>query len=391
MLAEKAETPDGSIAPRREAFRTGAVEARPTPDIKGLIRRLGDEPMTLIALFVSPEADFTAVIAEARKHAGDATVFGCTTAGEITGAGYDEGQIVAVGFPAHDFAAEILMIEGLRSLDAQTLSDRIVQRRMALIEASPDKPYCFAFLLVDGLSLREDALTAAISPTIAEFPLFGGSAGDGTRFERTFVAVNDRIAEDAAALALVRSRWEAKVFTLNHLLPEEERMVVTNADPARRIVKEINAEPAAREYARIVGKNPDQLNPFIFAAHPVLVRIGDEHHVRSIQRVSASGELVFFSAIDEGMVLRVARADDMTRHLDDELASLGNGRELSGILACDCILRRIEAQQCQQIGAVSKVLERHKVTGFSTYGEQIGPLHVNQTMTGVAFFGQRGD
>ena len=30
-------------------------------------------------------------------------------------------------------------------------------------------------------------------------------------------------------------------------------MVVTGADPARRIVTEINAEPAALEYARMVG------------------------------------------------------------------------------------------------------------------------------------------
>jgi len=26
------------------------------------------------------------------------------------------------------------------------------------------------------------------------------------------------------------------------------------------------------------------------------------------------------------------------------------------------------------------------VTGFSTYGEQIGPLHVNHTMSGIAFY-----
>ena len=167
-------------------------------------------------------------------------------------------------------------------------------------------------------------------------------------------------------------------------------MVVTEADPARRIVKEINAEPAAREYARIVGKDPNQLNPFTFAANPVVVRIGGEHHVRSIQRVNSNGELVFFSAIDEGMVLHVARAEDMTGHLDDQLADLGGEERPQAILACDCILRRIEAQQCQQIGSVSEVLARHNVTGFSTYGEQFGPLHVNQTMTGVAFFGPHG-
>jgi len=32
------------------------------------------------------------------------------------------------------------------------------------------------------------------------------------------------------------------------------------------------------------------------------------------------------------------------------------------------------------------VLRRHNVRGFSTYGEQLGALHVNHTMTGVAFY-----
>jgi hypothetical protein len=35
---------------------------------------------------------------------------------------------------------------------------------------------------------------------------------------------------------------------------------------------------------------------------------------------------------------------------------------------------------------VSKVMSDHDVVGFSTYGEQLGGMHVNQTMTGVAFY-----
>jgi hypothetical protein len=56
------------------------------------------------------------------------------------------------------------------------------------------------------------------------------------------------------------------------------------------------------------------------------------------------------------------------------------------ILACDCILRRMEALEKQMYGAVSAVLRDHKVTGFSTYGEQWNSMHVNQTMTGVAIY-----
>ena len=53
-------------------------------------------------------------------------------------------------------------------------------------------------------------------------------------------------------------------------------------------------------------------------------------------------------------------------------------------------LRRIEAQEKQLFGKISDILGRHRVTGFSTYGEQHGAVHVNQTMTGVAIYPPKG-
>jgi hypothetical protein len=217
--------------------------------------------------------------------------------------------------------------------------------------------------------------------------LFGGSAGDGTRFGHTSVAVDGAVYEDAAVLTYFRSDCRIRVFSHDHLTPSGRRMVVTEADPERRIVRMINAEPAAREYARILGKDPEQLDTFTFAAHPVVVRIGGRHHVRSIQRVAENGDLVFFSAIDEGVVLTLAEPMDMVAHLGAEFDALGVGAAApQTILAFDCILRRLEAQEKQLGGRLSNLLRDHNVVGFSTYGEQVGAIHVNQTMTGVAIY-----
>ena len=354
--------------------------------VETLVRQLGTAPLALIALFVSPVADFAIVAAEAKRFYPDADVLACTTAGEIGQNGYDEGMIIAVGFPTANFACTALMLEQISAFDAGPSVDRIARERVALQRDNPDMQHSFAFLVVDGMSLSEDTLTATISPALKDMPLFGGSAGDGTDFQETLVALNGVVARDAAVLAMVRSRCRACVFSLDHLLPTDEKMVVTEADPARRIVKSINAEPAAREYARIVGKDRNQLDRFTFAAHPVVVRIGGTHHVRAIQQVNENEELVFFSAIDEGMVLTVASPRNMAGHLEEELGKLGDLVQPLDILSCDCILRRIEAEQTQMVREVSEILMRHNIIGFSTYGEQIGPLHVNHTMTGVAFY-----
>ena len=165
----------------------------------------------------------------------------------------------------------------------------------------------------------------------------------------------------SAVLAMVRSHCRVKVFNLDHLVPTEARMVVTEADPARRIVRQINAAPAAQEYARLLGKDPAQLTTFTFAAHPVVVRIGGAHHVRAIQQVDANGDLIFLSAIDEGVVLTLAEPQDMAAHLSRALADLRGQGAAPAILACDCILRRMEALEKQMTGEISAVLSAHGV------------------------------
>lgn len=350
------------------ALETAQTDASKPDPVTTLAADLGEGPFALVAIFASPDSDFAALSAAAAFRYPDTDVVACTTAGEIGRGGYEEGQIVAVGFPASLFSVRSYVIGPLDALDEQQTIDALIQTRMALHRAAPDMGSEFAFLLVDGLSMREEHLTAMLASGLGSMPLFGGSAGDGTRFDRTFVSRNGTVHRNAALVALVRSRCPVEVFSLDHLKPTDTRMVVTAADPERRLVQEINAEPAAQEYARLLGKDPNQLDPFTFAAHPVVVRLGDSHHVRAIQRVNETGELVFFSAINEGMVLTLATHDDMARHLETSLARLGRPQAPAHILGCDCILRRIEAGQVQKTREISALLRRHNVVGFSTYG-----------------------
>lgn len=352
-----------------------------------LCRGLGRGPFALVILFVSPTAPLVPLLAALSAGLGDGAppVIGCTTAGEIVG-GYAEGRIVAVALPSAHFAAETLLVPDLGALDPDRLIGDLIRARGVLARACPLWDQEFAFLMVDGLSAKEDELTAALASGLGPVPLFGGSAADGTRFRETFVLHGGRALRNAAVVALIRTACPVRVFKTDHLHPTTTRMVVTEADPARRIVRRINAEPAAQEYARLVGKDPAQLSPFTFAAHPVVVRIGGRHHVRAIRQVAPNGDLVFYSAIDEGLVLTLAEPADMVAHLDAELRALADPQPPAAILACDCVLRRMEAQEKQLSGRLSDLLRAHHVVGFSTYGEQLNAMHVNQTLTGVAIY-----
>ena len=359
--------------------------------VDNLHDQLGPGPFELVCLFISPEADFQALVEATSRRFGAADVLACTTAGELGRNGYEEDQVVAIGFRSAHSNVLTYAIEDLDALDDQTVADGLIEARLALAQRAPTWSSDFAFLLVDGLSLREEQLTAFLAAGLGPTPLFGGSSGDGTNFAQTWLARNGEILKNAAIVVLVRCDRPVRVFSLDHLVPTDQRMVVTSATPDDRIVHEINAEPAALEYARLLGLDPHQLDQFTFAEHPVVVRLGDVHHVRAIQQVKENHDLVFFSAINEGMVLTLAKHDDIVAHLDRGLGDLAKHQQPEIILGCDCILRRIEAGRTQRTHEMSSVLREHNVVGFSTYGEQIGGLHVNQTLTGVAIYPRLDD
>ena len=371
---------------KSQIVRTGFAPCDAPDAVDQLVAALGAEPFALVILFISPKADLNRFVTEITGRFDAAEVVGCTTAGELAENGYTEGEIVAIGLPKTHFAARTLLVEDLTDINAEVRITEMIQNRKALAAGHPHWTSEFAFLMVDGLSTREDALAADLSMGLGPVPLFGGSAGDGEDFQKTYVLYQSQFHSNAAVLVQLRSNCPVQVFKTDHLQPTEQRMVVTGANPATRRVYEINAEPAAREYGRILGKDPEQLSTFTFAAHPVVVRIGEQTHVRAIQRVAENGDLQFFSAIDEGVVLTLAEPEDMVAHLDRELSALTTPVPPAIILGCDCVLRRVEATQKQITGDISRVLAKHNVVGFSTYGEQVNSMHVNQTFTGVAIY-----
>jgi hypothetical protein len=153
-------------------------------------------------------------------------------------------------------------------------------------------------------------------------------------------------------------------------------------------VKEIDGLPAARAYAERLGIARERLDAAVWSQYPLLLRIGGDHYVRSVQRVNPDGSMAFFCAIAEGLVLTVGEVLDpvasLERGLREVTQALG---EPSLVVGCDCILRRLEQERRRVDGRVGEVLAAHRVVGFSTYGEQFDALHLNQTFTGVALGG----
>jgi hypothetical protein len=279
------------------------------------------------------------------------------------------------------------VLEGVsrqRPRDVQAFAFDLRQRLVKRLAAFNPKR-CFALLLIDGLCVREEIVARAVYDGLGGIPLVGGSSGDGLDFRQTWVMWDGRFYTDAAILLVASTPHSIEPFKTQHFTSSGNRLVVTGAYPEKRIATEINGFPAAAEYARSVGLELSQLDPLVFSAHPMVVKIGGSDFVRSIQKVNPDGSLTFFCAIDEGIVFNIARGDDLRSNLqtlfDDIERRIGPP---ALVIGCDCILRRLELEQKANIDEVAVIMKRHKVVGFSTYGEQFRGIHINQTFTGIA-------
>lgn len=318
---------------------------------------------------------------------GGIPLVGCTSAGEITPLGYGRNCVTAIGFDHRHFsiAAELIdQMEHFSLIDAQQMVERLVGRCRSNTLA-PIKGNSFALTLLDGLSSREEMVLAALSAALGDIPHFGGSAGDDNYLTHTHVYFGGEFHSGAAVVVLVNTWLDFEVFTTHHILPREEKLVVTGADSASRRVYELNAEPAAEEYARLIGVPLAQLDHRVFAAHPLAVRINQHYYVRAVQQVHPDLSLSFYCAVENGIVLTAMTPGPLLPNLQQLFDGLQ--QRLGGLLltiGCDCFLRRLELEDRGSLDQIGAFLREQRVMGFNTYGEQFNGMHINQTFTGVA-------
>jgi hypothetical protein len=349
---------------------------------------VAQQGMELVVFFCSSEYDLDVLAAEMHRLFAGVQVVGCTTAGEIGPAGYCQHSLSGVSFPEASCVAVSGLLDHLSRFDinrghdfAQTLLQRLESKA-----PNPSPDHSFALLLIDGMSGREERVAHALQYTLGKIALFGGSAGDDQKFAKTYVYSNGGFHTDSAALVLVNTSLPFKIFKTHHFVSTDERLVVTEADPAKRIVKEINGLPAVTEYARLVGVDANEFNAKGFTFPSVVVKIGGTDYVRSIQKANSDGSLTFYCAIEAGLVLRVAHgvnlADNLEQTFDAIRTEIGPTQL---VLSCDCILRNMEVSKNGLKDRVTEIFQHNNTIGFSSYGEQFRGIHNNQTFTGCAF------
>lgn len=353
-----------------------------------IMHDIGEVPLALLLLFCPDGAMVGALSAELHHRLGaSCCVLACSSAGGFAFGGYDDRHVIAIGFPASGFTAKTVWLSNLRQHMAL---DWMLALRELNEQITPGPGLQrFGLLLIDGMSGREELVTATIEATLPDLLVLGGSAGDGLRFKQTELALNGEKRPESALFCMISTRFAIEEVIFDHFVPVGGPMVVTEADPDQRVIHEINAEPATTEYARLIGLDEAELGPKAFAENPLLARSGGRHFVRAISGVTADQGLSLMSSVEVGAVLTLGRPEALIAGLRQRIEEIGAAEMVLGF---DCILRRIAIEQAGEEAAIARLCRDYSIAGFNTYGEQHGGIHMNQTFVGLAFLSpEQGD
>ncbi len=374
---------DTTTTPRLSVLQGHSTNIDVNAAVRELAAQICQPNSTICLVFFSDEYDRQTLGRAIQEHL-PGLVVGCTTAGQLSSVGFQRSGICGVSLASDELIAEPYLIHPLSSLVEQV--GDIAEDVQAKIHRA--KLPAFGLLLVDGLSMKEELLTAALFRALGDVPIVGGSAGDMLKFQQTFVYYQGELFNDAAIFTLLLTSLPFHVFKHQHFRPTTTRMVITEAEPNQRLVKEINGEPAVEAYAQLIGLPVDQLNGTVFSQHPLMLRIRDDYYVRSIAGVGPNGSLQLYCAIDVGLVLTIGQGYSIKEEFENNISRIEQHiGEPAVIIGCDCIHRRLEMEAQGIDETIGQMFARNKVVGFSTYGEQFNSAHVNQTFTGVAIAG----
>ncbi len=351
-----------------------------------------DSDKTLVLVFGSSSyVDDTDVFNDLKKACSKAYIVGCSTAGEIFGTEINDDTL---SMAVMRFKDTDLNYCSFKIKNAEESYSTGLQITKALNKSGLKG----IFVLSDGLLVNGSELIRGINQELpASVIVTGGLAGDGDKFEKTWVLKNGLPAQGYVTAVAY--------YGDNIVIGHGSKGGWSSFGPKRKITKaknnilyELDGEPALQLYKKYLGERAAGL-PATALLFPLAIHNLDgklQYMVRTILSVDEDNQsMIFAGNIPENHYAQLMRAD--FEHLIDgayDAAAMASpakattGDTLN--IAISCVGRRLLlGERCEdEVEATLEVLpEGTRQIGFYSYGE-ISPfvsghfshLH-NQTMT----------
>jgi hypothetical protein len=303
----------------------GTTAPETAPDIPTQIAAMAAHNAALVLVFGAPDL-LHAVAAPLAVHFPQAIRVGCSTAGEISGAGVSNQScvITALSF------ASVYAVEAVTVLHDMADSYRAGAR---LADQLPRAGLRAVLLLGQGVAVNGSALITGMSEILGNsIPITGGLAGDQAAFQQTWVMTSTGVYSNRlVCLGLYGERLRFSHGSFGGWSPFGPARKVTRCE--NNVLFELDGESALGIYKRYLGEHAKDL-PASGLLFP-LAMLGSDHSEMGLIRTilgtdEATGSLTLAGEIDPEGYLRLMHASTDALVEGAEAAAMAAKQMLDG-------------------------------------------------------------
>src|SRR5574344_326088 len=340
-----------------------------------------------LILFFAPVAKFSESAAEMQKTFPTATIIGTTSHYLYASDGLSTDALGMVSFE-DGIVFSTGIIEEIKRYPMKYAS--VVK---AAHDAVPhDNTVCFEF--TTALSMSEELVLATLNSICEEYdiPVFGGSAGlSAEEFfasKTSYVSLNGKVYTDASVFFFIHNvKGRIALFKENIYQPASSTYTVTSVDVKKRIVRELDGEPICKVLCRVLNCMPDEL-PHYLKIYPFGRKSNDDLLLSDFNTIFEDGSISWNTRIYNGTKICIVGPGDY-RTITQQTFDLIHAQisKPSFTLLCHCLARTVFYEEEKYLNEYAKKCGEplSPLIGFSSTGEQLRDMHLNQAMIAAVF------
>jgi len=247
-----------------------------------------------------------------------------------------------------------------------------------------------------GLTASESYFSEAILHTAAPLThLIGGSVGGKLDFSRADLFFNEQLHSNECVLLYCKlaPAYYYDIFKTHNFTATEHFFDVVDFEASTRMLKAVMINGNAQIFnpvdalCQLFCCDKSQLATYL-SDHSFAIQNNDAAlFIKSIASVNDDGSITFFSDMNFGERLYIAKQHDLSNQTEKDLRQFLSGELPETMILNDCVLRRLNnGNVLDRVNCFDGI----KASGFSTFGETAFSLHQNETLTALAIFKRNG-
>jgi len=267
---------------------------------------------------------------------------------------------------------------------------KYVDRVTDCINKFHDTTNTVCFEISTALISCEELVLSTLNSALAEkkIPLFGGSAGDHGRAEKTMISFNGRVYNNACAFVIIKNLGgKIRLYRENIYKPTTHYFTATKVDVRNRIVYEYDNRPAAKVIVEALNTTIEDL-PKYLDSYPLGRIIGDDMYITANQMVTKDNGMSYHARIYNNSKMVLLEPDDYRKVINETIEQVKKDVPNPSLaIMINCLARSMLFEKDGYLNEFAKKMSGAlgDYVGFAGYGEQLKEQHFNQTMVLAVF------